>query len=206
MVKLSSNLCSYNFVFSSVLYFILSQDIKYASQFTAESFKIETTELLLEIDAEISSKGRGYLYYTLGAGVNATDGGTGASHATVGGSRHDLKLDNTYGSLYDPVTPGSRGGMGPGRSLGSRGGGTVRIEVGHSFVLDGVVNVDADNASERSGTEVVHIKDVLSESGIRTAKHLPEVFAQSERRRNVVCRKNTEAIHHMAFGSFSFPF
>lgn len=125
--------------------------MKYDSQFNAEFFEVEATEFFLEIDAVISSKGRGYTYYTFGAGLNATDGGTGANHATSGGSRHDLKLDRTYGSLYDPVSPGSRGGMGIGGSLGSRGGGTMRIKVGHSFVLDGVVNVDADNAVERSG-------------------------------------------------------
>lgn len=125
--------------------------MKYASQFKAEFFEIQTTELSLEIDSVISCQGRGYSYYTHGAGVNASHGGSGASHATAGGSRYIISLDKTYGSLYEPRSPGSRGGMGSSGVLGSRGGGTVRIQVGHSFVLDGVINGDADDAVERSG-------------------------------------------------------
>ena len=125
--------------------------MKYDSQFNAEFFKIEATEFFLEIDAKINSKGRGFPYYTLGAGVNGTDGGSGASHATYGGTRDNRKLGTTYGSLYEPVFAGSRGGIGLRGVLGARGGGKIRIIVGHSFHLDGVVNVDADNAYTRSG-------------------------------------------------------
>ena len=130
---------------------IFLKDVKYNSQFNADFFEIEATEFFLEIAAVIDSKGRGYTYYTLGAGVNGSDGGAGGSHATAGGSRYDLKLNNNYGSLYNPVSPGSRGGMGSNGLLGGRGGGKMRIKVGHSFVLDGVINVDSDNAPERSG-------------------------------------------------------
>ena len=125
--------------------------MKYDSKFYAEFFKIEATEFFFEIDAEINSKGRGYIHYTRGAGVNASDGGSGASHATYGGSRDTRKVGTTYGSLYEPVDVGSRGGMGPYHVLGARGGGKMRIIVGHSFHLDGVVNVDADDAKVNSG-------------------------------------------------------
>lgn len=125
--------------------------MKYDSQFNAEFFKIEATEFFLEIDAEINSKGRGYTHYTLGAGSNATEGGSGASHATLGGSRGKGKLGTTYGSLYEPISSGSRGGMGTSGKFGGHGGGKMRIIVGHSFHLDGVVNVNADDAPLSSG-------------------------------------------------------
>lgn len=125
--------------------------MKYDSHFDAEFFKIEATELFLEIDAEINSKGRGFTNYTVGAGGNGTSGGSGASHATSGGSRDNMKLGVTYGSLYEPVSKGSRGGMGRSGVLGACGGGIIRIIVGHSFHLDGVVNVDADDANKNSG-------------------------------------------------------
>ena len=125
--------------------------MKYDSYFNADFFKIEATELFLEIDAQINSKGRGFTNYTLGAGGNGTSGGSGASHATSGGSRDNSKLGTTYGSLYEPVSAGSRGGMGGSGVLGARGGGIIRIIVGHSFHLDGVVNVDADDAKQKSG-------------------------------------------------------
>ncbi len=121
--------------------------MKYDSQFNAEFFKIEATEFFLEIDAEINSKGRGFTHYTLGAGVN----GTGANHATHGGSRDNQKLGTTYGSLYEPVSVGSRGGVGPHGVLGACGGGKMLITVGHSFHLDGIVIVDADDADKNSG-------------------------------------------------------
>ena len=126
--------------------------MKYDSRFNAEFFKIEATEFFLEIDAVISSKGQGFNFYTLGAGMNASDGGFGASHATHGGSKNNRKLETTYGSLYEPVSKGSRGGVGSGGKLGGRGGGKMRIIVGHSFHLDGVVNVDGDSADVNSGT------------------------------------------------------
>ena len=131
--------------------FFLPQDMKYDSQFNAEFFKIEATEFFLEIDAEINSKGRGFTRYTLGAGVNGSDGGSGASHATHGGTRDNRKLGTTYGSLYEPILAGSRGGVGRRGLLGARGGGKMRISVGHSFHLDGVVNVDANDAHTSSG-------------------------------------------------------
>ena len=127
------------------------QDMKYDSQFNAEFFKIEATEFFLEIDAEINSKGRGFIHYTPGAGVNGSYGGSGANHATFGGTRDNRKQGTTYGSLYEPISAGSRGGVGPSGVLGARGGGVMRIIIGHSFHLDGVVNVDADNAKENSG-------------------------------------------------------
>lgn len=125
--------------------------MKFASQFNAEFFKIEATEFFLEIDAEINSKGRGFILYSSGAGVNASNGGSGASHGTFGGAKDHQNLGNTYGSLYEPVSAGSRGGMGPSGKLGARGGGVMKIIVGHAFHLDGIVNVDADNALSDSG-------------------------------------------------------
>ena len=139
------------FTLELIQYLFVIQDMKYDSQFNAEFFKIEATEFFLEIDAEINSEGRGFSHYTVGAGINGTSGGSGASHATAGGNRDAESSKTTYGSLYEPVSAGSRGGVGYTRDLGARGGGTMRIIVGHSFHLDGVINVDSDKAKANSG-------------------------------------------------------
>lgn len=55
------------------------------------------------------------------------------------------------GSVYEPILPGARGGTGIGGATGSRGGGRVRVVVGFAFRLDGIINVDADNAVANSG-------------------------------------------------------
>ena len=55
------------------------------------------------------------------------------------------------GSVYEPVLPGARGGAGIGGVAGSRGGGRVRVVVGFAFRLDGIVNLDSDNAPGSSG-------------------------------------------------------
>ena len=52
-----------------------------------------------------------------------------------------------YGSLYTPVEPGSKGG-GIG---GGKGGGTVKIDVGGIFLLDGIITVDGDDGVSDSG-------------------------------------------------------
>lgn len=36
-------------------------------------------------------------------------------------------------------------------SAGSRGGGRIRVDVGYAFILDGILNTDADDVPTNSG-------------------------------------------------------
>ena len=56
-----------------------------------------------------------------------------------------------YGSLYEPVDLGSRGGTGTASSPGGRGGGRIHIVVLGHFILDGIINVDGKSGSRGSG-------------------------------------------------------
>lgn len=96
--------------------------------------------------------GRGDMNKGLGSGADSSLGGSGAGHASEGGDGAVSKGGKTFGSLYEPVEVGARGGDGPQGLAGSRGGGRVRVNVGYSFLLDGVIKVDADNAPLNSGT------------------------------------------------------
>lgn len=87
----------------------------------------------------------------MGSGKSSTAGGSGAGHGTAGGDGAVVSGGKEVGSVYEPILPGARGGAGIGGAVGSRGGGRVRVMVGFAFRLDGIVNVDADNAMANSG-------------------------------------------------------
>lgn len=125
--------------------------MKYQCKFTAEYFEFDATDFYLEPDAVLDCSGRGATKKGPGSGADSALGGSGAGHATEGGDGATAKGGTTFGSLYEPVEVGARGGDGPHGVAGSRGGGRVRVKVGYAFVLDGVVKVDADNAALNSG-------------------------------------------------------
>ena len=87
----------------------------------------------------------------MGSGKSSIAGGSGAGHGTAGGDGAVVSGGKEVGSVYEPILPGARGGAGIGGGVGSRGGGRVRVVVGFAFRLDGIVNVDADNAMASSG-------------------------------------------------------
>ena len=87
----------------------------------------------------------------MGSGRDSAAGGSGAGHGTPGGDGQDVNGGEEVGSVYEPVLPGARGGTRIGGAAGSRGGGRVRVVVGFAFRLDGIINVDADDAIENSG-------------------------------------------------------
>ena len=127
------------------------QDIKFSSNFKAEFFEIEATDFYLEPNAVLDCAGRGFLNKTAGSGRDSASGGSGAGHGTPGGDGQDVSGGEEVGSIYEPVLPGARGGARIGRSAGSRGGGRVRVAVGFAFRLDGIIDVDADDAVANSG-------------------------------------------------------
>lgn len=131
--------------------FSFGQDIKFSSYFEAEFFKIEATDFYLEPNATLNCAGRGFENKTEGSGKDSVSGGSGAGHGTPGGDGKDVSGGEEVGSVYEPVLPGARGGTRTGRTTGSRGGGRVRVSVGFAFQLDGIINVDGDDAATNSG-------------------------------------------------------
>ena len=126
--------------------------MKYACRFTGEFFDIESTEFQLEIVATLDSSGRGGVYHTLGSGTNSSSAASGAGHGSVGGSASNgVSGGQSYGSIYEPTALGARGGSSP-LGIGTRGGGTMRIRVGHKFILDGLLIADGLNVQGATGT------------------------------------------------------
>ena len=133
------------------MFLSLPQDVKFACDFKAEFFEIEATDFYLEPDAKLDCSGRGFENQTAGSGKSSSLGGSGAGHGTPGGDGAAVSGGEEVGSVYEPVLPGARGGAGIGGVAGSRGGGRVRVVVGFAFRLDGILNVDSDNAPGSSG-------------------------------------------------------
>ena len=130
---------------------VFNQDLKYASLFTGEFFDVEATEFQLEIAASLDCSGRGSLYHTLNSGKNSSSAASGAGHGSFGGSASDGKLGGqSYGSIYEPTALGARGGSST-SGKGTRGGGTMRIRVGHKFILDGQLIADGVNVQGATG-------------------------------------------------------
>lgn len=149
--KLKQTKRSWKFLHSSLLFVFIIQDIKFSSDFTAEFFEIEATDFYLEPDAKLDCSGRGFQNKTTGSGRDSSSGGSGAGHGTPGGDGAVVSGGEEVGSVYEPVLPGASGGTRIGGAAGSRGGGRVRVVVGFAFRLDGIINVDADNAPTNSG-------------------------------------------------------
>lgn len=126
------------------------QDIKFNCRFTGEYFEIDATDFYLEPDANLICKGRGHKSNTTGSGIDSSTGGSGAGHATRGGNSTSFPGGDVYGSIYEPILPGARGGS-VSNVPGSRGGGRIRLNIGYAFILDGNLNADADNARANSG-------------------------------------------------------
>lgn len=127
------------------------QDLKYACYFTGEYFDVEATEFQLETAATLECSGRGSQYHTQGSGANSSTVAGGAGHGSIGGtSGSGTKGGAAFGSIYQPTLLGAKGGSGPG-GKGTRGGGKMRIRVGHKFILDGVLAADGVNVKTSTG-------------------------------------------------------
>ena len=87
--------------------------------------------------------------FVSGAGIEYASGASGASHGGRGGRgghpSHLTPAENLpYGSIFEVGSWGSGGGTGSG--LGGRGGGLIVVNVTESFVMDGRIDLNADNA------------------------------------------------------------
>lgn len=103
-----------------------------------------TGDLTIEAGSRVSMNGRGH---ALGAGPGAGSSDTpasGGSHGGRGGAG-TYASGATYGSLTAPTHPGSGGGV-SGVSTG-RGGGALRLAVGGTLRVDGLLDARGDTAA-----------------------------------------------------------
>lgn len=110
-----------------------------------------------------------------GAGQSTNSIGSGAGYGGQGGASSLLPGGPTYGSDQQPVDPGSGGGPGYGAQVGtSEGGGAIRLTVGGSLMVNGVIGANGnvgleDDAGGGSGGSVWLTAGALAGAGTITA-------------------------------------
>jgi hypothetical protein len=109
-----------------------------------------------------------------GAGTATSWAGSGAGHGGAGGRSTTGGAGGLpYGSIREPVTPGSQGGAGDG-GAGGAGGGAWRLVVGGRMQLDGRLSVDGlkgvpNNAGGGAGGSIWLTAGTLAGGGVLTA-------------------------------------
>ncbi|MFH1047741.1 MAG: Ig-like domain-containing protein [Patescibacteria group bacterium] len=95
------------------------------------------------IDGEINADTRGFSASS-GTGQGTDSGAAGgAGHGGRGGNGSSSAGGNTYGSVGQPATIGSGGGNDTNYSGGGgRGGGAIKLAVGGTLVVDGLISSD----------------------------------------------------------------
>lgn len=111
----------------------------------------------IDAGAALSVDGRGYPFDGLrgpGAGIRAAWAGSGAGHGGWGGHSHPSTGGQggaNYGSILQPVDPGSQGGdsdLGP----GAAGGGVIRLVVAGTLQVQGRLSANGlDNPVNNAG-------------------------------------------------------
>jgi hypothetical protein len=111
-----------------------------------------------------------------GAGNSMNAIGSGAGYGGVGGASSVQPGGTNYGSAQQPVDRGSGGGFGWGSSVGgSTGGGALRMTVGGSLTVNGLLTTDGtaglqDDAGGGSGGSLWLTAGAIGGSGLISAK------------------------------------
>lgn len=128
----------------------------------------------IEADGAISTRGRGFPFGQ-GPGSGGLGGGgrPGASHGGVGGNGAVIAALPAYGSAIFPTDLGS--GAWPDCGLGAPGGGAVRLSVGSTLAVFGLLGSDAATGGAcgsggAAGGSVLVRAGVIAGSGIIAAR------------------------------------
>ncbi len=122
----------------------------------------------------MSTDGRGYPVGDdrgPGTGTRVSWGGGGGSHGGMGGRSPSGAVGGpVYGSLTEPLTYGSAGGIGDGGS-GGAGGGVIRLIVPNALVVDGSLtarglNAPVNNSGGGAGGSIYITAGSLSGKGL----------------------------------------
>jgi hypothetical protein len=112
-------------------------------------------DLTIRSNASLSFDAKGYPRGSgPGAGSSLVSQGAGGSHGGTGGaSASGASSGTNYDSATEPAVPGSGGGIGFGPvTTGSEGGGAIRVMVGKSLLVDGLLSAKgADGIQDNSG-------------------------------------------------------
>jgi len=133
---------------------VLSHSVQ--SSASIRALQIDAGSVVVDATSSIDVSGRGYQDSSNGTGrtypytfTGGSTGGAGASHGGVGAARYggDV-LAATYGSAFDPDTPG---GAGEGcNAVCNEGGGVARIKAG-TFQLDGKIYANGFSNNNNGG-------------------------------------------------------
>ena len=132
-----------------------SLNLKFAAKIKADYFEINSSNIDLELESEMSCSGvdrpdSDTMDITDGSGkVGAVEIG-GAGHGGEGGGSKDLS-GSPYNSLYFPEKSGSRGTVKDGTKLGGKGGGRIHLRVGSQLINDGKLSADGEPANSEGG-------------------------------------------------------
>ena len=87
-----------------------------------------------------------------GAGWTTNSIGSGAGYGGNGGASSVMPGGTNYGSLQQPLDRGSGGGLGYGTAtVGSEGGGAIRLTVGGTLTLNGSITAEGNAALQDDG-------------------------------------------------------
>ncbi|KAJ1434641.1 hypothetical protein B484DRAFT_285126, partial [Ochromonadaceae sp. CCMP2298] len=147
-----------------------------SSSLLADTLFLDVTEgLTLEQNSTITASNGGYaISKGPGAGAAASFGASGGAHGGRGGPS---KVDATapaYGSVFNPITPGSGGGQGYyDDGEGGAGGGVLRITCNGTATIDGTLSSNGEDGSAAggggAGGSIYLSADTIAGSGSITA-------------------------------------
>lgn len=120
---------------------------------------ITTGKVVVGPEAKIDTTGKGYLGGYHDPNINESHGRTwdngvidgsntssGASYGGLGGKHENSAVNPVYGSIYDPVDPGSGGGGISSFYYGGDGGGVIRIDA-PEMIVDGSITSNGGSPS-----------------------------------------------------------
>jgi len=110
-----------------------------------------TNDVTVDAGSAIDVNGRGYASVQgPGAGVSDASYGSGAGYGGGGGRSAHVEAGGPYGDIIAPTEIGSGGGNGV-YATGGFGGGAIRLDVGGTLTVDGVLTAAGNNGGTYSG-------------------------------------------------------
>jgi hypothetical protein len=142
---------------------------------TPQRVSIDVEEMYIEAGAAIDADGKGFAEVKNGVGLTWPGTFTGGSSRQAGGSHggvggNSLRAAKSYGSWYEPATPGSSGVDWDSQTCSpcQGGGGIVRV-VGHTVTIDGTITASGGSDGSGGGGSIWITCDVCRGGGGITA-------------------------------------
>jgi hypothetical protein len=129
------------------------------SQWAGVGVTITAGSVTIDTASKISADSQGYKGGSNGATGSGPGGGSGrpgndaagAGYGGPGGTQNEALPGQPYGSATTPTDLGSGGGGAGGAEPGGSGGGAIRLIVGQTLALDGIISANGDPGRGSSG-------------------------------------------------------